>query len=140
MAFTPDGRTLVTASHDSTVLVWDVTGLRTTGKWSGSAAELWSLLADPSPERAGQANWSMVDRPAESLVVLRQHLKPVAASKQTVQQLVADLDDKKFAVREKAMQALTLLGPAAEDALTDRLANRAFAGNKPGASANFYWP
>jgi WD40 repeat protein len=123
-AFTPDGKTLVSASADSTVLIWDVTGLRTTGKLPGSAEDLWALLADANPELAGQAVWSMVAAPAESLGVLRKHLKPVPASKALIQKLVAELDDQKFAVREKAMRALAQLGPAAEEALTNKLQTR----------------
>src|SRR5262249_28334163 len=32
IVFTPDGKTLISGSHDGTVLIWDVTGSRTTGK------------------------------------------------------------------------------------------------------------
>src|SRR5262249_29182664 len=117
LAFTPDGKTLVSASGDSTVLVWDVTGLRTAGRLSKTAEELWPLLAAADPERAGEAIWSMVDQPAESLTVLRKHLKPVPAGQDALRKLIADLDDSSYVVRDKAMRQLTILGPAAEDAL-----------------------
>jgi WD40 repeat protein len=120
-AFTPDGRTLVSASSDATVLIWDLTGLKTTGKLPGTAEELWALLADANPERAGRAIWAMVDTPEESLRVLRQSLQPVPANPQLLQKLIADLDDGKFAVRDSAMRELAILGPVAEEALAARL-------------------
>jgi hypothetical protein len=121
LAFAPDGRTLVSSSADSTVLIWDATGLRTAGRLTAGAERLWALLADPSPERAGQALWSMVATPAESLPALRHHLRPVPAGLDRVAKLVAALDDPKFAVREKATQELTRLGAAAEEALDAKL-------------------
>jgi WD40 repeat protein len=121
LAFTPNGKTLVSASQDSTVLVWDVTGLRTGGKLSGSAEDLWAALADADPERAGRAVWSMADRPAESLAVLRKHVKAVPAGKDLVGKFIAQLDDPSYAVREKATRQLASLGPAAEDALARKL-------------------
>jgi RNA polymerase sigma factor (sigma-70 family) len=121
LAFTPDGRTLVSSSQDSTVLIWDVTGLRTAGRLTASAERLWALLADPGPERAGQAVWSMVATPTNTLAVLRERLRPVPAGRDPVPKLVAALDDPKFSVREKAMKALARLGPAAEEALADKL-------------------
>jgi WD40 repeat protein len=120
-AFTPDGKTFVSAGRDSTVLVWDVTGLRTGGKLPGTAEDLWAALADPDAERAGRAVWSMVDRPEESLAVLRKHLKPVPAGQDVVARLIAQLDDPGYAVREKATRQLAELGPAAEAALTKKL-------------------
>jgi WD40 repeat protein len=120
-AFTPDGKTFVSASRDSTVLIWDVTGLWTGGKLTGSAEDLWAALADADPERAGRAVWSMVDRPVESLAVLRKHLKPVPAGQDVVAKLIAQLDDPGYTVREKATRQLAELGPAVEDALTKKL-------------------
>jgi WD40 repeat protein len=120
LAFTPDGRTLVSTSYDGTVLIWDVTGLRTGRKEAGAAADLWAALADADAERAGRAVWALVDRPAEAIELLRQRLKPVAAG-QDVAKLIADLGATKFAVRDQAMRELTRLGPLAEPALSARL-------------------
>jgi WD40 repeat protein len=121
LAFTPDGKTLVAASADATVLVWDVTGLRTVGKLPGKVEELWLLLADADPERAGAAVWTMMDAPLESLKLLRKYLQRVPANQDGVRQLIADLDDPQYAVRDKATRELALLGPAAEDALTAKM-------------------
>jgi WD40 repeat protein len=121
LAFTPDGKTLVSVSQDSTVLIWDVTGLRTGGKLSGSTEDLWAALADADTERAGRAVWSLANRPEESLAELRKHLKPVPAGQDVVAKLIARLDDPSYAVREKATRQLAELGPAAGDALRNKL-------------------
>jgi WD40 repeat protein len=121
LAFTPDGKTLVSASQDSTVLIWDVTGLRTGGKLSGRTEDLWAALADTDAERAGRAVWSLASRPAESLAELRKHLKPVSAGQDVVAKLIAQLDNPSYAVREKATRQLADLGPAAGDALRSKL-------------------
>jgi WD40 repeat protein len=121
LAFAPDGKTLVSASADATVLVWDVSGLRTVGKLPAKAEELWLLLADTDPERAGAAVWAMMDAPVASVKLLRKYLQRVPANHDVVRKLIADLDDPKFAVRDKATRELTLLGPAAEDALTAKM-------------------
>jgi hypothetical protein len=124
LAFTPDGKTLVSISSDSTLLLWDVTRPRTGKKLPGGSEELWALLADASAEKSGSAIWAMVDAPAESLALLRKRLQPVAVSQASLQKLVADLDDPKFAVRDKAGRELAALGLAAEAALTKKLQSK----------------
>jgi WD40 repeat protein len=120
LAFTPDGNTLVSASSDSTLLIWDVTGLRTGARLAGGGEQLWASLAEADAERAGQALWAMVDAPAESLTLLRQRLQPVSVSREHLRTLVAALEHPRFAVRDKAMRELAALGPTAEATLTRR--------------------
>lgn len=118
LAFTPDGNTLVSASSDSTLLIWDVTGLRTRPKMGGSSEELWTLLADEDAEKAGRALWALVAAPAESLTLLRMRVRPVLLGKDALGKLVGDLDHPTFAVRDKATRELATLGPVAEAALS----------------------
>jgi WD40 repeat protein len=118
VAFTPDGKTLISSGSDATVMVWDVTGLQTVGKLAGKVEDLWPLLADADVERAGQAVWAIMDMPAQAVPFLRKHVQRVPANKELVQKLIADLDDPKFAVRDKAMRELATQGLAAEKALT----------------------
>ncbi len=121
LRFTPDGKTLVTTSQDSTLLIWDVTGMRTGTKLSGRAEEFYELLAGADAEKAGKAICALVDRPAEAVIVLRKKVKPVSITKEFLDKLVADLDDSKFAVREKATRELAALGPLAEAVLRKKL-------------------
>ena len=121
LAITPDGKSLVSISDDSTLVVWDVSGQRIGTKLGGTAAELWDLLADANAEKAGRAVWAMVDTPAESLTWLRKTLKPVSVSQDGLQKLVADLEHPRFAVRESAMRELAALGTLAEATLRKNL-------------------
>jgi WD40 repeat protein len=121
LAFTPDARTLISTSSDSTALIWDVTGLRTGKKMLGSSEESWALLADADAEKVGLAIWAMVDAPVESLTLLRKRLQSVAVSQAGLQKLVDDLDHPNFAVRDKAGRELATMGLFAEAALTKKL-------------------
>jgi WD40 repeat protein len=120
LSFTADGKTLASASDDSTLLLWDVTGLRTGKKLPGNSEELWSLLEAADAEKAGRAIAAMVDAP-ETVVVLRKRLKPILVSQDRLRKLVADLDHSSFAIRDKAGQELAAMGPIAEAALTKEL-------------------
>jgi WD40 repeat protein len=121
-AFTPDGKALVSASGDSTVVAWDLTGLKTMAKEQGTAEELWALLATDA-ERAGRAVWAMIAAPTESLRVLRKRLQPVAANPKSLQKLIEDLDSPQFNVRDRATRELIMRGPMAEDALSAKLSD-----------------
>jgi hypothetical protein len=62
-------------------------------------------------------------RPTQSLAFLGKRLRPAAPLEPTrLQRLVAELDDDKFAVRERATQELAGLGDQAGPALTRVLA------------------
>ncbi len=121
LAFTPDGKTLVSGSRDATVLVWDVAGLRTEGKMPGDAETLWAALADADAGQAGRAVWALVDQPAASLAVLRRHLQPAPGGKDVIAKLIARLDSPRYAVRQEATRQLEGMGRAAEDALLAKL-------------------
>jgi RNA polymerase sigma factor (sigma-70 family) len=123
MAFTPDGRRLITG-HDCTALVWDVTGARQRGGTSPAQisadelARLWDSLAGGDAVKAYRAEWELADRPADAVALIRDRLKPAkVAQAATVQALVAKLDANDFAEREEASKSLRELGAAAVPAL-----------------------
>jgi RNA polymerase sigma factor (sigma-70 family) len=134
LAFGPDGTKLASGSSDTTGLVWDVTRLVRGGQPAPAplAAEdlegLWAGLADQDARKAYQAIWSLARAPRQSVPWLQKQLRPVvvpADLQRRMARLLADLDDSRFAVRQKATAELEKLGevaaPALRQALSDRL-------------------
>lgn len=131
LAFSADGRHLAAASLDAPVLVWDVYSLAKPSPVSGSAVRerLWQELAGKDVEVAFKAVRALAHSPAEALALFREHLKPVAKlDDKQVQQWLGDLDDPRFAAREKATAALRQRVDALEAALRETL-------TKPGTTA-----
>jgi hypothetical protein len=85
-------------------------------------AAAWSDLAAPDPAKAQLAVEALV-LSGQAVGFLREQLKPepVRADTRRIAQLIKDLDDNKFAVRERASAELEKLGPAAAPALAQVL-------------------
>jgi WD40 repeat protein len=129
LAFSPDGKRLLSGMWNGTVLVWDV------APWAGTRkapdknldikqlARLWEDLASQDAAQAHEAQWALAEAPAEVVPLLKNYLLPepaVAAEK--IRQWLADLDSDKFAVRDRAVRQLRELGPAVEGPLHQALA------------------
>ncbi len=119
IAFTPDGRRLITGHDDCTALVWDLTG---TGRASGAVPPMsgdalkqqWDALADDDAAKAYTAGWELADRGEQTVALIRERLKPAkVADKAVVERLVAKLDAPAFADREAASKSLRELGDSA---------------------------
>lgn len=123
IAFTPDGRRLITGQDDTTALVWDLTGTSRSGgaapRLTADALDrLWEALAGNDAAKAHTAGWELTDRPEQTLALVGERLKPVrAADAAVVRRLVADLDAPAFADREAAAKSLRGLGDSAVPAL-----------------------
>jgi WD40 repeat protein len=128
LAYAPDGKTLASASSDSTALVWDVSKVAraTPAARSLKPAELevcWAALAGSDAADAYAKMGDLVAAPKDTVAFLKEQLKPVAPiDLERVQELIEQLDDPKFPVREKAARELEQLGEQVVPALDKALA------------------
>jgi RNA polymerase sigma factor (sigma-70 family) len=104
LTFTLDGRRLLSAHDDGTVLVWDLTPRPVTA----DRAKFWDELASDDPAAARRAAAMLAADPAAAVALLGEKLRPVPkpAGWRPTAALIADLDAATFAVREAASKEL----------------------------------
>src|SRR5262249_56853879 len=115
LAFAPDGKTLASASSDTTVLIWDVSKLARPAQ-AAKALSLADLerccktLTDQDAEKAWAAMTDLVAAPKLSVAFLKDRLKPAApVDPKRVQEWIGQLDDPQFNVLELAAKELRKL-------------------------------
>ena len=130
LAFSADGKLLVSSTDDTAPLVWDLMG-HGDGKQDNprplTVDELslcWSDLAKADAGLAHSAMRKLSASPAQTVSFLESRLRaiPVTDVEHRAQSLVAALDSNTFSEREKATRALAELGSAAEPVLRKALA------------------
>src|SRR5262249_49808444 len=144
-----DGRTLAVACWDNTVKLWElatrkeraVLGFSESGNvddktnsaatgGAPSAQDLqswWGDLGGGDAPRAYRAMWALSEAGNPATKLIQEQIKTlmedkaVAVDQMRVAKLIAQLDDDDSAVREKATEALKLLGKGAESAMRQAL-------------------
>jgi RNA polymerase sigma factor (sigma-70 family) len=124
MDFAPDGLTMASGAGDSTILLWDITGRRSDGRWHAkplTPSQLdacWTALANEDAATAYDAVWALVAAPGQAVPFLQKHLPPVPhPNAKIVSRLIADLDSDDFLARRRATDELSKLGDAIAPAL-----------------------
>jgi hypothetical protein len=110
LAFSADGRRLLSGCNDTTALVWDLAGHSPATLTDEEVEALWADLANEDAARAYRAIHQFAAAPEASVPFLRKRLQPVpAVDNKRVSGLIADLDRDDFAVRQKATTELAKL-------------------------------
>jgi WD40 repeat protein len=124
LVFLPDGKTLLSGSSDGTALFWDLAGRGRDGSapvQDLSAEEFeaaWKLLQGEDVAGAYHALWRLAAAPQQALAKLRKELQPVQqVDPKSIANWIADLEDKKFTVRQNAIAELKKAGDVAWPAL-----------------------
>jgi Tol biopolymer transport system component len=132
MTFTSDGRALLTASADSTALIWDANRLRarlapSADLTAKQVESLWDDLAAADADKAFKAIAGLSGDPKRSAAWLKDHIKPAAApDPKAIEQWLTELNSDTFETRERAARELEKAGELVIPAL-----NKELKGNPP---------
>lgn len=121
LAVSPDGTHLAAGSHDGRVHLASLTP----ANWKADQAkqagakeldQAWADLAG-EPVKAYRGIWTLSAAAQRGVTMLGEKLAPVKVDVPRIRKLVADLDVRRFAVREAALQELRQMGYDAEPEL-----------------------
>lgn len=129
LAFTPDGKTLISGGGDTTLLLWDIFGVaknnHRTLPTNRDLEVLWTDLLESDGTKAHQALCGLIAAQAEGARFLKGKLHPAkACDEKRLGRLIADLDNNEFAVRERASQELLGFDETAVPMLKKALAGK----------------
>lgn len=127
LAFAPDSRTLASVNGDTSISIWSAPppSPRQPGEplTPDEFSALWETLADDEPSRAYPAIVRLSQTGGDAMRFLRDRAAPdLAPTAEQLRQRIAELDNPRFDVREKASRELAQLGELAEPALKAALA------------------
>jgi len=126
LAFSPDGKILASGSSDTTALIWEVPNRVSTNDLTLNRTETqkrWQALAENDAVKAYAAIRDLVSAPEDSVPWIKERIKPaVPLDHQRVEELIDQLNENQFKIRQKAMVSLMQMGegvvPSLEKALT----------------------
>jgi WD40 repeat protein len=123
VAVHPRGRRVLSGSADTTLQTWDVTGLRgelpEVELQAAEMAALWNDLASNDNPKGNRALWRMVCGGKHSAPYLSK--KVFLSDPRKIEQYIKDLNDNKFAVRQRASEALGSYGRWIEGVLREAI-------------------
>jgi WD40 repeat protein len=127
VAFATDGKQVISGSRDTTALVWDLRAsagaIAVVDAKARQFEKLWHDLGHDDAGVAFEAVSGLAALGKESLPLLQTRLQPVPRVKDNViMDLIADLDDGRFSVRDKATRMLEKLEGQAAAAIKKALA------------------
>jgi WD40 repeat protein len=131
LAFSPDGRLLASGSADESALLRDwarVVGLHRDGRAKFGPQQykgLWKVLAGDDIPAAYRSVADLAAAGDEAVSFLKGKVRPAAdRDGPVIRKLIADLDHRRFSVREKASRELKKLGARARTSLEAVLAGK----------------
>lgn len=123
LSWSPDGRTVAVIQGDNTVLLWDRYA-PPDQRFPNLDESVYHALFDANGETAYTAMGRLVRSPDQAVELIRCSWRlPNKLPAGEIDQLIAQLDDKRFAVREKARERLKAAGYQAEGPLREVLRN-----------------
>ena len=107
-ALSPDGRRLAVArgKDRGSVEVFDLLSAAVQGGEPMAAPAAWKQLADPRGEKLLEAYRALLVDPDATLRLLRREIRPAQVDRELLARRVAELNDPRFGVRERASAEL----------------------------------
>jgi len=125
VAFSADGRHLLSGGQDWTAVVWDVLGPagEPLPRDKDALLALWEELGNREAQPAWQAMARLIRDPDRAVPWLRERVRQVKLlGPKQIAQLIRDLDNDSFDIREKATVDLEKLGKEIEEDVKRALA------------------